>query len=531
MTTKNFFNHRVLWLLIPLLTLFNLSAWGAATLPVDYTLGGSSYPTGCSGSGITLQGYAAGNAPYRLKFDSNGDYLQIEVDGPVGAISIGIKEFGTSGASIQIQGCTTASGTYATIQTLNFSNGQNKTGSQTTSNAISSDYRFFRIKRNSGSNFGLGTLQMSSACNKSVTLTYDGDADTHGCTFVLKAGSSSGSTIAEGGTTANCGSGTTTVAVVTTPADHYHVASVTATNKTGDISDQGSGVYHISYTQGSNISSTVTVTFEADPTYTVTWVAGSNPSFSTQTNYAGTALTDPGIPSPASYCPGGKIFVGWTANTISGEQNSAPADLFTSVSGKTIPVNGTTYYAVWATASTSSFASITNARDLITSDYVIAYTYSSTQIAMGNTNNGTDKVNASNISLTDSKYSSPGAAYIWRIEKQNNGSYKLYNANASKYLNATTSALQVGNSGTEFNITYDSGWLIQFSSNTRRVHGYINNGNYDFRQSTSTYKVLLYRNELSAYATTCCTPLASINGSFFVRNTQTIISFSLTHII
>ena len=29
MTTKNFFNHRVLWLLILLLTLFNLSAWGA----------------------------------------------------------------------------------------------------------------------------------------------------------------------------------------------------------------------------------------------------------------------------------------------------------------------------------------------------------------------------------------------------------------------------------------------------------------------------------------------------------------------
>jgi len=29
MTTNHFINHRVLWLLIPLLTLFNLSAWGA----------------------------------------------------------------------------------------------------------------------------------------------------------------------------------------------------------------------------------------------------------------------------------------------------------------------------------------------------------------------------------------------------------------------------------------------------------------------------------------------------------------------
>lgn len=46
MTTKSFINHRVLWLLIPLLTLFNLSAWGT-----DYTFNSSIPTTGWNTSG------------------------------------------------------------------------------------------------------------------------------------------------------------------------------------------------------------------------------------------------------------------------------------------------------------------------------------------------------------------------------------------------------------------------------------------------------------------------------------------------
>jgi len=109
-------------------------------------------------------------------------------------------------------------------------------------------------------------------CDKTVTLSYDGDASGLHGSFVLKAGSASGSTISEGGTTENCGSGTTSVVVVPTPDTHYHVASVSATNKTGTISGpDGDGNYTISYTQGSSISSEVTVTFAEDIKHTLTF--------------------------------------------------------------------------------------------------------------------------------------------------------------------------------------------------------------------------------------------------------------------
>ena len=144
------------------------------------------------------------------------------------------------------------------------------------------------------------------------------------------------------------------VTVTPNPDDHYHVATVSATNPAttgtaGAAMYNGDGTYTITYSANAKGNSTISVTFAADPTYTVTWVAGSNPSFSTQTNYAGTALSDPEEPSAASYCPGGKEFVGWTATPIVGEDDEAPGDLFTSVAGKSIPEGGTTYYAVFAT--------------------------------------------------------------------------------------------------------------------------------------------------------------------------------------
>lgn len=87
------------------------------------------------------------------------------------------------------------------------------------------------------------------------------------------------------------------------------------------------------------------------PSYTVTWSAGNEPSFSTQTDVAGTALDDPGTPTASTYCPGGKVFVGWTATEDYSDDDDPPTDLFTSVSGKSIPVDGITYYAVYATES------------------------------------------------------------------------------------------------------------------------------------------------------------------------------------
>ena len=165
---KNLFLTKTRWLVtIILLTALGIgNAWGAAataTLPVNYSFkdGKNSLPTGVTQNNLGSD-YAAGNAPYRLKFDNNGDYIQIQVDAAAETITIGVKEFGSSGASIQIQGSADGS-SFTNIQTLSFSKGQNKTSSQSTSSSISSSYRYFRVKRNSGSNFGLGTLAITKA--------------------------------------------------------------------------------------------------------------------------------------------------------------------------------------------------------------------------------------------------------------------------------------------------------------------------------------------------------------------------------
>lgn len=139
------------------------SMLGQATLPVDFSFanGRSSLPTGVSQSGLGTD-YAASNAPYRLKFDTNGDYIQVEVDGAADKITIGVKQYATTAPQILIQGSVDGSN-YTDIETISISVGQNNTAERSSTQSISSTYRYFRIKRSSGGNFGLGTLTISKA--------------------------------------------------------------------------------------------------------------------------------------------------------------------------------------------------------------------------------------------------------------------------------------------------------------------------------------------------------------------------------
>lgn len=204
-----------------------------------------------------------------------------------------------------------------------------------TNNSTSHNYKAY-ASNNSCSTYPCSItvykLEEEVSCTSSITIT-KGSNPANG-TFTL---TSSGEVCID--------EGNASTTVNATPNTHYHLATVTSTGggSVGAISNNSCTVSNIS------ANTTINVTFAADPTYTVTWAAGSNPSFNTQTDYAETALTSPGTPSAALYCPGGKEFVGWTATPIVGEDDEAPGDLFTSVAGKSIPVGGTTYYAVFAT--------------------------------------------------------------------------------------------------------------------------------------------------------------------------------------
>lgn len=302
--------------------------------------------------------------------------------------------------------------------------------------------------------------------------------------------------------------------------------------------DQSTGVLRLTGT----ISANVSITVVALPK--VSWIAGGTEIHS-QTGAVGTALTDPGTPSPATYCPGGKVFVGWSANTIAGTSNTQPTDLFTDATKKKIPAGGITYYAVYATStgsSSTSYAAITSG--LASGNYVIAYEYSNngTRIALQNIADNSDasnKMEAYALARDGSgKYANPSDTYIWQLQAQDGGGYYIYDLATGMYLNATTSALQLSTTPTKYNIAYDgtnSRWKIQLnSSSSYYVHGYT--GTYtDFRVSTSgsgvNYRVYLYKNEgtqtFSAYATTCCENIIALTAGATDATTHcTSVTFS-----
>ena len=85
--------------------------------------------------------------------------------------------------------------------------------------------------------------------------------------------------------------------------------------------------------------------------YTLTWkVNGSQWASTTSSGSSVSSL--PTLPT-SSNCDGSKVFVGWSKTKISTATNTVPSDLFTAASGAPSITGVTTFYAVFATASSS----------------------------------------------------------------------------------------------------------------------------------------------------------------------------------
>lgn len=179
-------------------------------------------------------------------------------------------------------------------------------------------------------------------------------------------------------------------------------------------------------------TTTQDITVSAALTYTVTWMANGTPFGSAQTDVAGTALTNPGTPA-SSVCDGSKVFVGWTEDGTYADPTDAPDDLFTSVSGKTIPIGGITYYAVFATSSGSGssnkFTLYTG--ELTAGDYLLVYDNG----AM-NTTVTSDRLQYTTVSPSSNTITTTDATIIWHIAAS--GEYwTIYNAGESQYAAST----------------------------------------------------------------------------------------------
>ena len=247
--------------------------------------------------------------------------------------------------------------------------------------------------------------------------------------------------------------------------------------------------------------------------FTITWMANGQP-YHSQTAMMGTAIAKPD--DPDEFACNDKVFVGWLDKTISGSTNEEPT--FVTDFG-TIQA-AETYHAVFATLTqvhpSNDYNKITDINDLTDGEYVIAYSYNGgTQVVLKNTTKDANYMNASALAPSSNKYTSPSAEYIWQLQKQDDGSYYMYNSSVNKFLYATTSALQLSDNPTKYTISYDnnySHWKIKLSDNTSYyMHGYVSGSSYDFRVSTSgsgnNYRVYLYKNASTAvyseYVTTC----------------------------
>ena len=318
----------------------------------------------------------------------------------------------------------------------------------------------------------------------------------------------------------------------------YIISGSTPANAT-TVSQSGN-TFTVSSTSTTDV--TITINFETIPTYTLNYYDG-NGAATRNSILEGTNLIE-ALGTPAASCDAtSTTFMGWTTTEIATKTNTAP----TYVSDDAV-VNSTTaaatYYAVYAkgtetqTPIANSWTRITSTSQLTDGATVMLVQYYSDYAI--NTKPGATSCTA-NAEITNSNTS-----LRWIAEQS--GTKWKFKTSAGKYL--STSAL---NNNTELSLdaTYDE-WAITVdnggcsgSNNTYTNTNCfkLNNGS-DLEYYSSTFKLYTWSLKYSSaypfyiyiqktnssvsyseYLTTCCTPLAQINGSVTVspsRNGATV---------
>ena len=126
-------------------------------------------------NGVTAQGlgsdYASGNAPYLIKFDNTGDYIQVKCDQQPGKVTIGVKMIGGGDTStITIQGSADGE-TFTDIEVLTISGDQNDELTLETTNAFADADRYVRMLFTKGSNVGVGPITIAKGSAPSIAVT------------------------------------------------------------------------------------------------------------------------------------------------------------------------------------------------------------------------------------------------------------------------------------------------------------------------------------------------------------------------
>jgi hypothetical protein len=142
-----------------------------ATLPFVWE-GGSSAGFAAL-NGVTLSGngsdYNSNHAPYLIKLDGTGDYIQVKTDSQPGTVTIGVKMIGGSDTStITIQGSADGE-TFTDVEELTISGAQNEELTLETSKAFAANVRYVRMLFTKGSNVGVGPIRIAKQISGEVS--------------------------------------------------------------------------------------------------------------------------------------------------------------------------------------------------------------------------------------------------------------------------------------------------------------------------------------------------------------------------
>lgn len=329
---NNKFFLRVLWLLIPLLTLFNLSAWGAE---VTFTAGTDVNSTKTiTKSSVTLTLSSAcpnlnGYSEYRIY---SGAYFTIECSAGITKIVVTTNTDKGNATKLSATSGYSASGTTGTW-----------TGDATS----------VRINADQGSQVRVTKIVVTTK-GSSYTVTATRNNDSYGTVSV---------------------SGTT---ITATPSDCYQVISgtggYTVTSGTATVSHTGTS-NTLTVTPSTNC--TVQVNFEKKTVNTYIDDIQDNGTTEDCDTHDTPTLTDKTPASSGTCAQQHWHFVGWVPEAY----KASPRGHITN-GGTSVTANGTTYYAVWSKGSGDDPESVTGGN--MSSGVTSGWTTSGTGTYSGN---------------------------------------------------------------------------------------------------------------------------------------------------
>lgn len=105
--------------------------------------------------------YAESHAPYKIKFDTTGDYFVIKVAGAIQNVSVAVKMIGGASTSyLDIQGSTDGE-IFTSVQNHTISGKQNTILGLTTTKSFDASYRYVKFYFTKGSNIGVGPINIT----------------------------------------------------------------------------------------------------------------------------------------------------------------------------------------------------------------------------------------------------------------------------------------------------------------------------------------------------------------------------------